>query len=122
APSLPAGTYRVTVEMPSFKTINQSGIVLSVGQTLSLRLTLEVGQVTERVDVRAQAPLLDTTSVSSGQNFDSKLLDGLPMPTNQPILLTKFAQGIIGPTTQVQVLQGQIDSPNDGAGIPLGGV
>ena len=44
------------------------------------------------------------------------------MATNQPILLAKFAQGIIGPTTQQQVLQGQIDGPNDGAGTPIGGV
>jgi hypothetical protein len=122
APLLQAGEYRVTVEMPSFKTVNQSGITLSVGQSLSLKILLEVGQVTERVEVSGRSPLLDTTSVSSGQNFDSKLIEGLPMATNQPILLTKFAQGIIGPTTQVQVLQGQIDSPNDGAGIPIGGV
>ncbi len=122
APLLQAGQYRVTVEMPSFKTLTQSGITLSVGQSLSFRLTMEVGQLTERVEVTAQAPLLDTTSVSSGQNFDSTLLEGLPMATNQPILLVKFAQGIIGPTTQQQVLQGQIDGPNDGAGLPVGGV
>ena len=122
APLLQAGQYRVVVEMPGFKTLAQSNITLSVGQALTLPLTLEIGQVSERVEVRATAPLIDTTSVSSGQNFDSKLLEGLPMATNQPILLTKFAQGIIGPTTQVQVLQGQIDSPNDGAGSPIGGV
>ena len=44
------------------------------------------------------------------------------MAANQPILLSKFAQGIVGPTTQQIVLQGQIDGPNDGAGDPLGGV
>jgi hypothetical protein len=33
--------------------------------------------------------------VSSGQNFDSKLIEGLPMAANQPILLVKFATGII---------------------------
>jgi hypothetical protein len=122
APLLPAGNYRVTVEMPSFKTLEQSNIVLSVGQTLSLRLTLELGAVTERVNVTAEAPLLDTTSVSSGQNYDRALIEGLPMAANQPVLLTKFAQGIVGPTTQQLVLQGQIDGPTDGAGTPLGGV
>jgi hypothetical protein len=122
APLLPAGNYRVTVEMPSFKTLEQSNIVLSVGQTLSLTLTLELGAVTERVNVTAEAPLLDTTSVSSGQNYDRALIDGLPMAANQPVLLAKFSQGIIGPTTQQLVLQGQIDGPTDGVGTQLGGV
>ena len=43
APLLQPGPYRVSVEMPNFKTLNQD-VVLSVGQTLSVRLTLEVGQ------------------------------------------------------------------------------
>ena len=107
--------------MPNFKTLNQD-VVLSVAQTLSVRLTLEVGNVSETVNVTAEAPILDTTSVSSGQNFDRALIEGLPMAANQPILLSKFAQGIVGPTTQQLVLQGQIDGPNDGAGDPVGGV
>jgi hypothetical protein len=121
APLLQPGPYRVSVEMANFKTINQD-VVLSVAQTLSVRLTLEVGNMTETVNVTAEAPILDTTSVSSGQNFDRALIEGLPMAANQPILLSKFAQGIVGPTTQQIVLQGQIDGPNDGAGDPLGGV
>ncbi len=121
APLLQAGRYRVTVEMPNFKTLNQD-VVLSVGQTLGVNLTLEVGNITESVNVTAEAPILDTTSVSSGQNFDRALIEGLPMAANQPILLSKFAQGIVGPTTQQLVLQGQIDGPNDGAGDPVGGV
>ena len=121
APLLQAGRYRVTVEMPNFKTLNQD-VVLSVGQTLGVNLTLEVGNISESVNVTAEAPILDTTSVSSGQNFDRALIEGLPMAANQPILLSKFAQGIVGPTTQQLVLQGQIDGPNDGAGDPVGGV
>jgi hypothetical protein len=121
APLLQAGQYRVTVEMPNFKTLNQD-VVLSVGQTLSVNLTLEVGNMSETINVTAEAPILDTTSVSSGQNFDRALIEGLPMAANQPILLSKFAQGIIGPTNQQLVLQGQIDGPNDGAGEIVGGV
>ena len=62
--------------MPGFKSLTQSGITLSVGQSLTLKLTLEVGAITERIDVIGQAPLLDTTSVSSGQNFDQALIAG----------------------------------------------
>ena len=70
APLLQPGPYRVTVDMAGFKGLTQSGITLSVGQSLTLKLTLEVGAISERIYVSATAPLLDTTSVSSGQNFD----------------------------------------------------
>src|SRR5215216_1709732 len=104
APLLSAGNYRVTVEVQGFATQNQA-LVLSVGQTLSLRFMLTIGAVSEQITVTGGAPLLDTTSVSSGQNFDRALLDGLPMAANQPLLLAKFAQGIVAPTSQPLVLQ-----------------
>src|SRR5688572_5454449 len=77
APLLQPGPYRVTVEMPNFKTLNQD-VLISVAQTLSVRLMLEVGNISETVNVTAEAPILDTTSVSSGQNFDRALIEGLP--------------------------------------------
>ena len=46
-----------------------------------------------RVNVTAEAPILDTTSVSSGQNFDRALIEGLPMAANQPILLVEIRAG-----------------------------
>jgi hypothetical protein len=122
APLLLAGPYRVTVEMPNYKSLTQGGITLSVGQSLTLKLTLEVGAITEKVDVTAAAPLLDTTSVSSGQTYDQALIAGLPMASNMPILLARFAQGVVSPTTQVQVISGQIDGPTNAAGSALGGV
>ena len=69
-----------------------------------------------------ESPLIDTSKVSSGQNFDQALIDNLPMASDQPMLLVKFSQGIVNPTTQQQVLQGQIDGPTAGAGRPVGGV
>jgi hypothetical protein len=122
APLLQAGQYRVTVAMDQYKSLTQGGITLSVGQSLTLKLALEVGSISERVEVSARSPLLDTTSVSSGQNFDQALIAGLPMASNMPILLSRFAQGVVSPTTQVQVISGQIDGPTNAAGSVLGGV
>jgi hypothetical protein len=122
APLLQAGPYRVTVDLANYKGLTQGGITLSVGQSLTLKLTLELGTINERVDVSAKAPLLDTTSVSSGQTYDQALIAGLPMASNMPILLTRFAQGVVSPTTQVQVISGQIDGPTNAAGSVVGGV
>ena len=122
APLLPPGQYRVTVDMTGFRGLTQSGITVAVGQSVTLKLTLEVGAIAERVEVTARSPILDTTSVSSGQNYDQALISGLPMAVNMPLMLTRFAQGVVSPTTQVQVISGQIDGPTNGAGSVLGGV
>jgi len=84
APLLQPGTYEITVAMTGFKTLSQTGLVLAVGQQLSLPLKIEIGQVAETVTVVADTPLLDTSSVSSGQNFDSRMVEGLPMFSNMP--------------------------------------
>ena len=79
APLLQPGTYRIVVEMASFKTITRDGVALAVGQQINLPFTLEVGQVAESVVVNAATPVIDTTSVTSGANFDSQLVQALPM-------------------------------------------
>ena len=61
---------------------------------MSLTVTLEVGQITEEVTVVARSPLLDTTTVSSGQNFDRRMVEGLPMFSNMPIMLSRFAPAL----------------------------
>ena len=92
------------------ETAKRSGVQLAVAQQVTLSFTLEVGQITESVVVTVGSPVIDTTSVSSGQNFDRALIEGLPMAANQPILLSKFAQGIVGPTTQqIVIKRGQLD-------------
>src|SRR5688572_31580131 len=75
APLLNPGNYEVTVQMQGFKTATRSDIALGVGQRLTVPLTLEVGALTEEITVRAESPLLDTNTVSSGANFDSRLVE-----------------------------------------------
>ncbi len=122
APLLQPGTYEVTVAMTGFKTLAQTGLVLAVGQQLSLALKIEVGQVAETVTVVADTPLLDTSSVSSGQNFDSRMVEGLPMFSNMPIMLTRFAAGVNPSTNQSLVSQGFADGTTQAAGAAVGGV
>jgi hypothetical protein len=122
APLLQPGTYEVTVAMNGFKTLSQTGLVLAVGQQLSLSLKVEVGQIAETVSVVADTPLLDTSSVSSGQNFDSRMVEGLPMFSNMPIMLTRFASGVNPSTNQSLVSQGFADGTTQAAGTAVGGV
>ena len=58
--NLITGAYRVEVSSPGFKSFVGSGVVLEVGQIARVDATLEIGQVTEMVEVSAEVPLLQT--------------------------------------------------------------
>src|SRR5438094_4456316 len=59
-PNLPIGPYRLEGSLPGFRTYAQSGIVLQVNSSPSINVVLEVGQVTEQVEVQANAALVET--------------------------------------------------------------
>src|SRR6478672_8479178 len=54
-PNLALGPYRVEVALPGFRTFVQTGIVLQVNSSPVVNARLEVGQVTEQVEVQANA-------------------------------------------------------------------
>src|SRR5918993_783208 len=115
------GTYAIRVELPGFKILSQTGISLAVGQTISLTLKLEVGQLTESIEVRGDSPLIDTTTVSSGQNFDRRLVEALPMFSNMPIMLSRFTPGVAPAEAEVQnIFQGYMEGTTSAAGGQVG--
>ena len=120
APLLNPGRYEVNVQMEGYKSATRNDIVLGVGQQTSVRFVLEVGAITEEIVVRAQTPLLDTSAVSSGANFDARLVDSLPMFSNMPITLSRFSPGLNVNDAQTQVSQGYVDNTSLSAGSLLG--
>ena len=122
APLVQPGNYQISVAMAGYKGLTRPGIVVAVGQQVSVTLMLELGQVTEEITVTAASPLLDTSAVSSGQNFDSRMVEGLPMFSNMPIMLTRFAAGVNPSTNQSLVSQGFADGTTQAAGAAFGGV
>lgn len=78
-PFLTPGAYAVRAELPGFKAVERQNIAVSLGQRLELNLTLEVGAVTETVQVSAASPILDTRSTTVGGVLDSATLQHLPI-------------------------------------------
>ena len=66
-PNLPLGPYKLEGALPGFRTFIQTGIVLQVGSSPAINPVLEVGQVTEQVEVQANASLVETRSAVVGQ-------------------------------------------------------
>jgi hypothetical protein len=120
APLLNPGTYTVTVELAGFRKATRTNIVLGVAQQVSVPFTLEVGAISEEIVVRGETPLLDTTALSSAANFDTHLVEALPMFSNMPITLSRFSASVNVNDAQTQVSQGYVDNTSLSAGSALG--
>jgi len=78
-PSLPVGPYELTVEKPGFKQQSRMGINLSVAQRVVVNFTLEVGNVTQVIEVTGEAPLVNTTTASVSGLIGEREIKELPI-------------------------------------------
>jgi hypothetical protein len=79
APSLAPSTYRVTFQSGGFKRTVQNGVILRTGDVLLVNATLEVGQLTDSVQVSAQTTLLETETSSTGSITEGEVLYKMPL-------------------------------------------
>ncbi len=88
------GTYRVTVSQKGFKTAVAGPITLDVQQRQRINVSLQPGQVNERVDVQETAPLLETDTSERGQVINSATMSGLPLNGRNPVQLAQLTAGV----------------------------
>src|SRR5947207_2144265 len=71
-PSLAPGTYTLRAERSGFKTVVRNQVELQVQQAARVDFVLQVGQVTESIEVRADAALLATDDATVGTVIENK--------------------------------------------------
>jgi hypothetical protein len=76
---LRVGRYTITVEHPGFKKSITPAVDLDVQQRIALNVTLQVGQISESIEVTGAAPLLETETSELGQVVDNKRVANLPL-------------------------------------------
>lgn len=108
APLLLPGNYSVTVEMEGFKRMVRSGITLTLSERLQVNFQLEVGGVSESVTVTSEAPMLETSSVTTGRAMTHRELMDLPVLGNNVSMLARIAPGVQVPGTTQFLVQGQV--------------
>lgn len=81
---LPLGSYRVRVELAGFKVVEQVGIRLSAGQTLTADVTLEVGGVQEVIQVTADSPVTQPGRIDLGRTISETEIKNLPNVARNP--------------------------------------
>jgi hypothetical protein len=99
-PSLPVGSYQLTVEMAGFSTYVQKGIVLEVGQAASQRVTLAVGAVTQQVTVEGDVNQVTTDDAAITHVIDQKNMESMPMSFREAQQLVFLVPGAIDVTSQ----------------------
>ncbi len=93
-PALPVGEYSVTVESTGFKQLTIGSVVLQVNQTAVLPVVLELGQITEVVEVTSVTPLLEAETSDLGQVIENQKIVDLPLNGRNP-----FALGLLAGNT-----------------------
>src|SRR2546427_3843158 len=78
-PNLALGPYRLEAALPGFRTFVQQGIVLQVNSNPVINPVLQVGQVSEQVEVQANASLVETRTSGIGQVVETARILDLPL-------------------------------------------
>ena len=100
-PVTPVDTYTVEITMDSFKTLKQSGVAVNPGSRTALgTLVLEVGGTTETVVVKAESPLIQSTSGERSFTVPTDSVQNLPFANRGFTTLAALAPGVTGTTAQ----------------------
>ncbi len=116
-PNMPIGRYEVAAELTGFKRVARAPVALDVDQTARVDFALEVGSVTETIEVRADQPLVNSETSSIGQVINESQVRGLPLNGRNFIQLGLLVPG----TTPGTPGAGTVPSRQGGVAISANG-
>lgn len=97
-PFLVPGLYQVSAEMAGFKKVSIEKLEVRVGETVDLPVRLEVGNVSETMEVSGAAPLLESGSSSVGTFVDQRRIQDLPLRGGNPMEQTRLSPQVVNLT------------------------
>ncbi len=95
---LTPGSYNVTGETAGFKKFIRDNIQVRVGETVDLTIQMTVGDVSEKMEVTAESPLLSTADSSLGQVVDERRVLELPLFSGNAMEFALLAPGTVNTT------------------------
>lgn len=93
-PFLTPGIYSMTAQASGFRTVTQENVKIDIGQNRSVDFSLQVGEVSERVEVQAAATPLDTNNATLGQVIDRAKVIDLPLNGRNPFSVATLVPGV----------------------------
>ncbi|HEU5403168.1 MAG TPA: carboxypeptidase-like regulatory domain-containing protein, partial [Terriglobales bacterium] len=76
---LPVGTYNVQVKSTGFRPFEQKSVVLEVGRTARVDVSLTPGGASENITVTSEVPQINTTDASVGRTIENTEVNSLPL-------------------------------------------
>lgn len=95
------GTYEISAEMAGFRKAVQTGAALRVNQTMEVNIALQLGEVTQTVEVSAAVTLLDTQTANRSVTLDQQAVLDLPVNARNPFALVHVNAGVIAVRTGI---------------------
>ena len=114
---LQPGVYTLDVSQMGFKAVRREGIVVEADRSLAVPVQLEVGAVSEVVEVKGGAPLLEPNTSSLGTVMDTRKVEELPLNGRNPLGLANLIPTVRG----IGFFGGQVLSSWRLAAISIGG-
>ena len=99
APLIPIGNYEVKAEAAGFKTATRTGIVLNVNDDLKININLEVGAITESVEVREAAATVELGMATAATTIEGTQIRELSLATRNYEQLVPLMPGVTANTT-----------------------
>jgi len=109
--NLSVGAYKIEVTANGFRSYVQSGIVLQVGNDIQVNVTLQVGAVSDSVEVKAGAGMVETKATSVAQVIDSRRITELPLNGRQATQLILISgAAVTAPVGDIQTTKNMYSS------------
>ena len=89
------GDYNVSVQMAGFREFVRKELHVGSGEQPVIDVRLSVGDVTQSIEVTAEAPLVNSENASAGQSVTTKEVEELPLNGRTPMMLAQLAEGVI---------------------------
>ena len=93
---LPVGSYSISASRQGFKTYKSTAFTLSVNQIYDLGISMQVGEVSETVEVKADAVQVETTSIQHQTVINSQEIVDLPLIGRNFVQLSQLSPGVSG--------------------------
>jgi hypothetical protein len=109
-PNLATGPYRVEVSLPGFRTFVQTGVVLQVNSNPSINAVLQIGQVSDQIEVQANAAMVETRNVGVGNVIENERILELPLNGRNAVDLVVLSGAAVqtGTSTNYSNLRGGV--------------